>query len=218
MFIRLFFFLFLFSSLFVFFLFSLILSLLLLIAAVNLSLLFFSSPCKEATQFSILATLSFLDTYSQSILSLSSEALCIIINFLVLWSICLIFTIVHFKKGPEYLAKEADLLFIPLMRFLLQSLVSRSFLVLLKYFLLPFFLHLSLFDCVCFQYLVLCVISFFPSVLMIALFGCFILSVVSRHIFLCKIPSLYTGCILLLFFPGEFFTSVLADGPSLEVE
>ena len=40
-------------------------------------------------------------------------------------------------------------MFIPLMRFLLSSFVSNSFLVLLRY---SFFFHLCLFDGVCFQY------------------------------------------------------------------
>ena len=78
--------------------------------------------------------------------------LCIVINFVVLWSICLSFSIVHFKNGPEYLTRESAQMIIPLMKFLLQSLVSRSFLVLLRYSFPIFFLHFILFVGVCFQY------------------------------------------------------------------
>ena len=48
--------------------------------------------------------------------------------------ICLNFSLVHFKNDPEYLSK----VYILLMRFLQQSLVSRSFLVHLRYFFLIF--------------------------------------------------------------------------------
>ena len=37
--------------------------------------------------------------------SLGCKALCIVIRFLVLWSICLSFSFVHFKNGPEYLTR-----------------------------------------------------------------------------------------------------------------
>ena len=39
---------------------------------------------------------SFLDTYSLSTLSLGCNDLCIVISFLVLWSICLSYSLVHF--------------------------------------------------------------------------------------------------------------------------
>ena len=76
---------------------------------------------------------SFLDTYSLSTSSLGCNALCIVISFLVLWSICLSSSRVHLKKGPEYLTRGTAQIFIPLMRFLLLSFVSSSFLVLLSY-------------------------------------------------------------------------------------
>ena len=47
---------------------------------------------------------SFLDTYSLSTSSLGCNALCIAINFLVLWSMCLN-SLVHLKNGPEYLSR-----------------------------------------------------------------------------------------------------------------
>ena len=51
--------------------------------------------------------------------SLGCNALCMIISFLVLWSICSCPSLVYFKKGPEYLTKNTVQVFIPLIRFLL---------------------------------------------------------------------------------------------------
>ena len=76
---------------------------------------------------------SFLGTYSLSTSSLGCNALCIVISFLVLWSICLSSSLVHLRKGPEYLMRGTTQVFIPLIRFLLESFVSSSFLVLLRY-------------------------------------------------------------------------------------
>ena len=76
---------------------------------------------------------SFLDTYSLSTLSLGYNALCIVISFIVLWSICLSSSLVHLRKGPENVTRGTAQIFIPLMRFLLESFVSSSFLVLLRY-------------------------------------------------------------------------------------
>ena len=77
--------------------------------------------------------LSFLDTYSLSTSSLGCNTLCMVISFFVLWSICLSSSLVHLRKGPEYLTRGTAQVFIPLMRFLLESFVSSSFLVLLRY-------------------------------------------------------------------------------------
>ena len=58
-----------------------------------------------STLFSMLASPlppSFVDTYSLSTASLGCSALCMVINFLVLWSICLSISLNHFRKGPEY--------------------------------------------------------------------------------------------------------------------
>ena len=63
--------------------------------------------------------------YSLSTSSLGCYALCKVISFLVLWSICW-FSLVHVKNGPEY------------QRFLLDNFVSNSFLVLLSYSFLIF--------------------------------------------------------------------------------
>ena len=72
-------------------------------------------------------------TYSLTVSSFGYKTLCRFINFLVLWSICLCSYIVHFKTKPEYLTKRTVHVFIILMRFLLQSLIPRRFLVLLRY-------------------------------------------------------------------------------------
>ena len=47
----------------------------------------------------------FLDSHSRSTLSLKCNALSIVMNFLVLWFICLSPSQVHFKNGSEYLTK-----------------------------------------------------------------------------------------------------------------
>ena len=61
------------------------------------------------------------------------------IYHLFLWSICWSSYLVHFKNGPESLTRSTAQLFIPLMIFLLRSLVSSSFLVLLTYYFFSFF-------------------------------------------------------------------------------
>ena len=89
------------------------------------------------TQSSMIVNLlrpSILNTYS-----LSMSSLFTVINFLVLWSICLSSSPVNFKNGLEYLTRGTAQVLIALMIFLLQSLVSRSFLVLLRYSFLIFF-------------------------------------------------------------------------------
>ena len=64
--------------------------------------------------------------------SFGCKALCIVMSFLVLMSICGNSSLVHFKNGPEYITRRTAQVFIILMKFLLQSLVSRSFLVWLR--------------------------------------------------------------------------------------
>ena len=139
-------------------LFIFMLSVFALVAVIGLSLLFLmlssSSRLNASTKSSMLARplLPSLDAYYLPVSSLGYKALCITISFLVLWFICLSSSLVRFKNGSEYLKDGTALVFIPLMRFLLQSLVSRSFLVCLGYFSNFFFFHLRLFDGVCFQY------------------------------------------------------------------
>ena len=50
-----------------------------------------------------------------------------VISFLDLCSICLSSSLVHFKKGPEYLTRDTAQVFIPEIRILLDSFVSSSF-------------------------------------------------------------------------------------------
>ena len=63
--------------------------------------------------------------------SLSCMALCIMINFFVLWYICLSFLLIHLRMVESILQGELPCFFITLKRFLLQNMVSRSFLVVL---------------------------------------------------------------------------------------
>ena len=114
---------------------SLMLSILFLIAIISPSSSFsiqLLSRCIDvSTLSSMLASLlppSFLGTYSLSTSSLGCNALCMVISFLVLWSICLISFLVHLRKGPDYITKCTAQVFIPLIRFLLESFVSSSFL------------------------------------------------------------------------------------------
>ena len=97
-----------------------------------------SSRCMDvSTLSSMLASPlppSFLGTYSLSTSSLGCNALCMVISFLVLWSICLSSSLVHLRKGPEYVTRGTAQVFIPLIRLLLLSFVSSSFLVLLRYY------------------------------------------------------------------------------------
>ena len=56
----------------------------------------------------------------------------------ILWSICLSSSLVHLRKGPEYLTKGTAQVFIPLIRFLPQRFVSSSFIDILFGFSLSF--------------------------------------------------------------------------------
>ena len=72
------------------------------------------------------------------------NTLSMVINLSVLWSISLSSSLVHFKNGLGYLTREITQAFLPLTRFLLQSLSLRSFLF---FWVTPFLLFLSsLFD------------------------------------------------------------------------
>ena len=142
---------------------------------------------------------SFLDIYRLSTSSLWCMTLCIVISFLIPWSICLS-SLVHFKNGPEYLTREIAQVFIPFIRFLLYSLVSSSFLVPLKFFLTSSLVWWCLFPI--FPSIVY--VSFSLSVLIFSWLGSSILSVIRRfplfiismvH-FLCQIPSLCPDYIL----------------------
>ena len=67
-----------------------------------------------------------------SMLSLGCKALCIMVNFLVLLSIFPSSSFVQFKKSSEYLTMMAAQVFISLIRFLRQNLVS-AIIILLGY-------------------------------------------------------------------------------------
>ena len=79
-----------------------------------------------------------LDTYSLWTSCLGCNALRMVISFIVLWSICLSSSVVHFKNGPEYLTKDTALVFIALIRFLQHSFVLNRYLAFLIYFFLNF--------------------------------------------------------------------------------
>ena len=67
-------------------------------------------------------------------------------------SIYLSSSFVHFKNSPEYLKKGTTQASIPFIRFLKYSSLSSSFLFLLRYSFFIFFFHLHLIDNVSFQY------------------------------------------------------------------
>ena len=102
---------------------------------------------------------------------------------LVLRSIFLGSSVIYFTNGSGYLTKRTVQVFISLMRFLLQSLVSRSFFVLLRYSFLLFFSFISAFFMVSAsnidKYLQF---AFFLSVLILIWFSSSIHFVVSRFI------------------------------------
>ena len=129
-------------------------------------------------------------------------------SVLVLWSIRWISSLVHFKNGSKYHTKEKALVFIPLIRFLLCSLVSFSWgnfsfisaCLMMFTSNIPKYLYVSFSPSVLnFLYLV---VLFLPS------FFVFHFSLLAWHIFLCQISSLYLDCISSLFvsvFPILFF-------------
>ena len=108
----------------------------------------------------------FLDTYSLSMSSFRCRDLRIVINLFILWSICLSSSLVPFQNSPEYLTRGSAQVFIPLMKFLWQSLVSRSFLILLRYS----FLIFKIFIWLC-QFLIFPTTCNFPS---LQVFWCFL--------------------------------------------
>ena len=63
-----------------------------------------------------LFNLSFRDTLNIPISSCSRKALRFVIHFPALRFICLNLSLIHFKKGPEYLTRKAVQVFIPWMR------------------------------------------------------------------------------------------------------
>ena len=111
-------------------LFVFMLLVLLLAAVISPSQLFLMKSLSAFINAAMLSSMlasplppSFLDMYNLSMSSLECKALC----FLVLWSICLISSLVHFKNRLENLTRGIAQAFIPFMRFLMQSSFSRSF-------------------------------------------------------------------------------------------
>ena len=105
------------------FLLVLVLLVLFLVAVISLPPYFSmksSSHCIDVSTllFSMLASPllpSFLDTYCLPMSSLGCNALCMIISFLVLWSICLSSSLIHFMYGLEYLMRGTLLLLLLLL-------------------------------------------------------------------------------------------------------
>ena len=114
---------------------------------------------------------------------------------------CLLVHLLKFS-GPENLPRSTAQVFAPLMRYLLCSLVSSSFLDLLRYLKKSFLSSpivwwspLSIFPSICkfpflgaFWFCLDLVVLVLPSFV----FFCFLLA---WHIFLCQIPPLYPHCI-----------------------
>ena len=65
------------------------------------------------------AVSNLLDTCSLWTSSIGCNTLCMVISFLVLWSICWSSSLVHFKNSTEYLTRRTTPAFIPLTRLLL---------------------------------------------------------------------------------------------------
>ena len=146
--------------------------------------LFFFCVCVYDSRLWIVAFLHLFLTLSIS--SLRCKTLCIIINFLVLWSIYLSSFLVYFlcqvlsggRQRQIYpslsiltmilniILRRTALVFVLLMRFLLQSLISTSFLVLLSYSFLTFsftsvwWCALLIFPNICNYFLILLFASF----------------------------------------------------------
>ena len=136
-------------SIVVFFLFCflvivvLLILVLLLVAVISFSLLFLKSSLRVFISMNRyylqrwrVLFLLFVNSFSMS--SLGCKALSIVISLLALWSICWRFSLFHFRNGPEYLKRRTAQVFIHFIRFLPYTLVSSSFLVLLKYSFLIF--------------------------------------------------------------------------------
>ena len=88
---------------------------------------------------------SFFSWHIQSVYIISGMSCLIHLHdFFVLLSIYLSTSQVRFKNGPEYLTRGTAQVFIPLIRFLLCSLVSNSFLLLSRCFFFKFIFCSSL--------------------------------------------------------------------------
>ena len=149
-----------FCFLFIVVLCVLMLLLLQLIAVISFYSLFlmYSLSLHATTLYSMLVNpLSpFLDTYSLSTPSLGYKANASSPIFL---PICLSFSFVRFKNGPVYLTRRTAHVFIPLVRFLQLSMVSRNFIVPLRNSFFSFFISYPLIS----YPLISCPLPIFPS-------------------------------------------------------
>ena len=84
-------------------------------------------------------------------LLLDVRPLCIVISFLVFWTICQSSFLVHFKNWPVSYKKDSPSVYpfdeVPVVELGFEKFSRSSEILFLK-----FFFHLSLFDGVCFQY------------------------------------------------------------------
>ena len=105
--------------------------------------LYSSSLCIDVSTLSSMLTSplprSFLDTcqwhMSVSMSFMRFNTFCLVISFLVLWSICLSSSLVYFNNGPKYLTTGIVQDFIPFITFQRYNFVSSRFLVLLRSYL-----------------------------------------------------------------------------------
>ena len=92
-----------------------------LVAVISPSLCFSmssSSRCIDASTPSLMLASPLPPSFhSLSTSSLGCNAECMVISFLLNWSICLSSSLVHFKKSPEYLTRTTVQLFILLINF-----------------------------------------------------------------------------------------------------
>ena len=141
------------------------LPMLFLVAVISFSFLFVmlsSSPRIATSNLSaILRDLLFLDTYNLSISSLGCKVLCILISFLIRWSIYWSSFLIYFRNDPEYIkmGKSVVYLFdgISTAEFDFNKISCSSEILLL------FFFHVELFDGVRFQYSQILVVFFLPE-------------------------------------------------------
>ena len=155
----------------------------------------------------------FLDIYSLWTSSQGCHTLCMVISFFVLLSICLSSSLVHLRRGLEYLTRDTAQVFIPLIRFRLESFVSSSFLVLLRYsFWILFFISTFLWcqpprsPSICrFRFLR----AFYSCPYLVVPFHQLYVichfSLQALHIFQCQIPFLWPDCIFCVYYGLQFF-------------
>ena len=88
-----------------------------LISLISLSLFFFYMVALSTLSLILESFPSFFSWHIQAMLFLGCMALCIVISFLVIWSICWSSFLLTFKNSPEPITSRAVKVFILLMRF-----------------------------------------------------------------------------------------------------